>query len=259
MSLVKRLTRNQRFRDALCWLGAQYIRLVWRTCRWEVIGGDIPERYWNAGLPFVCVFWHGRLMLMPYSWRADKPVHMLISQHRDGQLIARTVSHFGIRTIAGSTTRGGTAALRGILKKLKSGEWIGITPDGPRGPRQRVSGGVVDIARMAGVPIIPATFSVQRRVLLGSWDRFALALPFGKGLFVWGRPVEVPRDASPAAIEALRAEVEDRLNAITAAADQRMGHAAVPPAPWPSAAADGAPDGAPDEPAGSAGAGHAGA
>jgi lysophospholipid acyltransferase (LPLAT)-like uncharacterized protein len=231
--LVKRVLRHEGLRRGLCWLGAQYIRLVHATCRWEVIGGDIPERRWQDGKPFILAFWHGRLLMMPYVWRRDRAIHMLISHHRDGRLIADTVKHFGIETVSGSTNRGGTAALRGMLKALKAGESVGITPDGPRGPRQRVSGGIVDVARLAGVPVIPASYAVQRRRLLGTWDRFVLALPFSKGVFVWGRPIEVPRDASAAALEALREEVELRLNALTAAADARMGHPALEPAPWP--------------------------
>lgn len=233
MSLVKAISRNERLRAVLCWIGARYIRWVFRTGRWEFVGQDIPQRYWNAGLPFILAFWHGRLLLMPHSWRPDKPIHMLISQHRDGQFIAKTVAHYGIDTIAGSSSRGGSAALRAMLKALKQGESIGITPDGPRGPRYRASPGIVNVARLAGVPIIPVTYSVKRRFVLGSWDRFILALPFTKGVFVWGRPIAVPRDASAAALEAYREEVEERLNALTAAADMRMGHAAIAPAPWP--------------------------
>lgn len=232
-ALVKRFLRNERLRQLLCWLGAQYIRLVFATGSWQVVGQDIPAAYWSSGRPFVLAFWHGRLLLMPHIWRRDKAIHMLISHHRDGRLIADTVKHFGIDTVSGSTSRGGSAALRGMLKALKGGDCVGITPDGPRGPRQRASAGIVNVARMAGVPIIPATYSVKRRRLLRTWDRFAVALPFSKGVFVWGRPIEVPRDASDAALEALREEVELRLNAITAAADSRMGHAALEPEPWP--------------------------
>lgn len=232
-AMIKSILRSVGLRRALCWLGALYIRLVYATSRWQVIGADIPGQYWADGKPFILAFWHGRLLMMPKIWRHDRAIHMLISQHRDGRLIADTVKHFGIDTVAGSTGRGGSAALRGMLKVLKAGECVGITPDGPRGPRQRASAGIVNVARLAGIPIIPASYAVTRRHVLGSWDRFVVALPFTKGIFVWGRPIEVPRDASEAALEALRDEVETRLNAITAAADSRMGHAAFEPAAWP--------------------------
>lgn len=248
MSLVKRITRSSALRSSLCWLGAQYIRLVLATGRWQVIGADIPERFWAADKPFILAFWHGRLLLMPYVWPKGKAMHMLISQHRDGQIIARTIAHFGIGAVAGSTSRGGSQALRGMLKLLKGGAYIGITPDGPRGPRMRVSLGIVNTAKLSGAPIIPISMSVKRRKVLGSWDRFILAPPFSEGVFVWGRPIEVPRDADAATLEALRLEVETRMNALTLAADSRMGHAPIDPADWPAppAAAPAAPDRAGD-------------
>ncbi|CAA7619881.1 lysophospholipid acyltransferase family protein [Magnetospirillum sp. SS-4] len=233
MGLAKRIGKSERLRGLLCWLGSLYIRLVHATGWWRVVNGGHAERLWNEGKPFILAFWHGRILMMPHSWRRSVPIHMLISQHRDGQLIARTVAHFGIATVAGSTTRGGSAALRAMLKFLKSGECVGITPDGPKGPRMRASSGVVNVARLAGVPILPASFSARRRKLLGSWDRFAVALPFSAGIFVWGDPVEVPRDASDGDLERLRLEVEARLNAITTEADRLMGVETPEPAPAP--------------------------
>jgi len=164
---------------------------------------------------------------MPYCWRRDRKIHMLISQHRDGQFIARTVSHFGIDTVAGSSSKGGSAALRSMLRSLKGGEWVGITPDGPRGPRMRASDGVVQVARMSGVPVIACGFSAKRRKLLGSWDRFTVALPFSRGIFVWAEPVEVGPDCD---MEEARLLVETRLTEVTQRADREMGHPPVEPA-----------------------------
>jgi lysophospholipid acyltransferase (LPLAT)-like uncharacterized protein len=155
---------------------------------------------------------------------------MLISRHQDGQIIARTVGHFGIDTIAGSSSRGAGAALRAMLRALKAGEYIGITPDGPRGPRMRASRGIVNVARLAQTPIVPATFSASRRSLLKSWDRFVLAWPFAHGVFVWGEPIAVPADADEATLEAARKQVEERLNEITRQADLLCRKPAVEPA-----------------------------
>ncbi|CAA7611867.1 conserved hypothetical protein [Candidatus Terasakiella magnetica] len=226
MGLAKKIGKSETFRGLLCWLGSLYIRLIHATGRWEVRGSDLPNRLWDEGQPFILAFWHGRILMMPKSWRPDIPIHMLISQHRDGQLIARTVSHFGIDTVQGSTTRGGSSALRTMLKALKAGQCVGITPDGPKGPRQRASAGIVNIAKLSGCPILPATFATRGRRLLGSWDRFAVALPFSRGVFVWGEAIAVARDASEAELESARQAVEDSLNAITAEADALMGETA---------------------------------
>ncbi len=230
MAAWKALGRSQAVRRGLCWLGAQYIRLVYASGRWQVEGGEIPAARWQAGQPFILAFWHGRIMMMPYCWRQGQPINMLISQHRDGQLIAQTVKHFGIDTVAGSSSKGGSGALRSLLRALKAGQSVGITPDGPRGPRMRASDGVVQVARLSGVPVIPCGFSAARRRLLGSWDRFTVALPFSRGLFVWGPPVHVATDADAAALAAARQAIEDGLTLVTQRADRAMGHDPVGPA-----------------------------
>jgi len=229
--LVKRIGKSDQVRGLLCWLGSLYIRLVRLTGHWTIEGGEAARAHWAEGKPFILAFWHGRILMMPYCWNRAIPIHMLISQHRDGQIIARTVSHFGIQTIAGSSSKGGSAALRAMLKALKGGECVGITPDGPRGPRMRASEGVAQVARMAGVPVIPCSFSAKRRKLLGSWDRFQVALPFSRGVFVWGEPITVPAKADAGEQAALLARIEAELNAITDRADALMGHEPVAPAP----------------------------
>lgn len=228
--MLKRLLKSDGPRRVLCWVGAQYIRLVWLTGRWRVVRGEVPKAYWRRGEPFILAFWHGRLLMMPYCWDRTRPIHMLISQHRDGRLISHTVSHFGIHTVAGSSSKGGLEALRAMLKRLKAGECVGITPDGPRGPRMRASEGVAAVARLSGVPVIPATYAVNRRRLLRSWDRFLVAWPFARGAIVWGEPIKVSREDD---LDAARLAVEASLNAITAEADALCGLPGVEPDPNP--------------------------
>ena len=229
--MFKRFLKSDGLRKLLCWLGAQYITFVRYTGRWTLLGIENVGPYWDEGKPFVAAFWHGRILMMPYSWRRGVPINMLISQHRDGLIIARTVSHFGIETVAGSTSKGGSAALRTMLKLLKAGECVGITPDGPRGPRQRATDGVVQVARMAGVPVIPCTFSSRRHKLLGSWDRFMVALPFSRGVFIWGKPIEIPAKLTPEEAEAMRLRIETEMNEVLAQADRIVGNQPVEPDP----------------------------
>ncbi|MEO5336115.1 MAG: lysophospholipid acyltransferase family protein [Magnetospirillum sp. WYHS-4] len=229
MSLLKRVLKSEGFRRFVCWLGAQYIRFVHAGGRWRVVRGEVPRAFWDRGEPFILCFWHGRILMMPYCWDRTKPIHMLISQHRDGRLISHTVSHFGIHTVAGSSSKGGLEALRTMLKKLKGGECVGITPDGPRGPRMRASDGIVAVARLSGAAVIPCTFSAAKGRLLGSWDRFLVAAPFSAGTFVWGEPIRVARDADAATQEQARLAIEAALNTITAEADALCGKASVEP------------------------------
>ena len=230
-ALFKRLTRTEGFRRIACRLGAAYIGLVERSSRWRVLGRERIERFWEEGKPFIGVFWHGRMLMVPCFWPKERPVAMLISRHADGQLIAETVRHFGVGTIAGSSSEGGGEALRQIIRHLKRGVSIGITPDGPRGPRMRASAGAVQAARLAQTPIVPVAVATSRRRVLGSWDRFAVALPFSTGVFLWGEPIAVPADANAAEIERLRARLEQSLNALSREADLMVGQEPIEPAP----------------------------
>jgi len=236
LKVFKNILANNLVQGLLCWLVSLYIRLVHATGRWRVIGGEYPEYYWKTGRPFIICHWHGRILMMPYCWDRKKPISMLISLHRDGRLIADTIGHFGVGTVAGSSSRGGAAALRAMIRELKAGNYIGITPDGPRGPRMRNSDGIVTLARLSGVPVIPAAYGITRRRVLSSWDRFILALPFGRGVYVWGEPVEVAKNASTEDMQSARQAIEDSLNRITAEADRLTGHEPIEPAPREPAA-----------------------
>ena len=235
MGLFKSFFRRDGVRRALCWLGAGYIRFVHATGRWPVTRGEIPRRLWDEGRPFILCFWHGRILMMPFAWDPSRTIHMLISRHADGQLIAHTVAHFGIKTAAGSSSRGGALALRLMVRALQAGDYVGITPDGPRGPRMRASDGAIHLARLSGAPLVPAAFGARARKVLGSWDRFVVAAPFAGGAFVWGEPIEVARDLDENGIERARRALEDSLNAVTAEADRLCGQEPVAPAPLPSA------------------------
>ena len=230
MSPIKTFFRNNTVRMFLCWLGSLYIRLVSITGRWRIVGADIPEHFFTTGKPFILAFWHGRLLMMPRCWRKDKTIHVLISMHRDGRLLADTVGHLGMKTIAGSSSKGGATALRAMVKTLKEGNYIGITPDGPRGPRMRASDGIVSVARLAGVPILPVTYATSRRRILSSWDRFLIALPFGRGVFIWGDPIGVPREASESDLVDIRQSIENQLILISNQADEKCDQTSIEPA-----------------------------
>jgi lysophospholipid acyltransferase (LPLAT)-like uncharacterized protein len=227
---IKSLMKSELARRIACWLAANWIRLVRLTSSWQTINSDIPNKYWDEGQPFIVAFWHNRLMMLPFIWRKDVPMNMLISRHRDGELIAKTIAHLGIKSVRGSSSRDGAAALRTMVRALKTGESVGITPDGPRGPRMQASDGVVSVARLAGVPIFPATVATSRRRVLGSWDRFLVALPFSKGVFIWGEPISVARNASDADQSAIRALIEEQLIAIGNQADDLCGQTRIEPA-----------------------------
>jgi lysophospholipid acyltransferase (LPLAT)-like uncharacterized protein len=218
--------RNDRLRRLACWFISLYVRAVYLTNRWTIKGGELPHRLLRERGPFILAFWHGRLLMIPMAWQRMAPMHMLISAHRDGRIIADAVTHFGVESIAGSTNRGGSAALRAMLKRLKDGDCVGITPDGPRGPAMTASTGIVNVARLARVPILPITYATSRRRMIDSWDRFHLALPFGRGIFLWGEPIEFPAELDADGLESARRHVESRMVEMVQEADRCVGHSA---------------------------------
>jgi lysophospholipid acyltransferase (LPLAT)-like uncharacterized protein len=235
---IKAFGRNETLRRGVCFLVASYIRLVHFTGRWSELRPELADPYLTGNKPFIYCFWHGRLLMMPYGWRTNMDLRMLISHHRDGAIIADTVAHFGLGTVRGSATKagsgknkGGVAALRAMVRAVKDGKAVGITPDGPSGPYMRASEGVVVLAKLTGIPILPATYSAKRRRIMNSWDRFCLPLPFSKGVIVWGEPLHVDRKASPEDLEDARLEIEARLNELNREADLLMGVTPVEPQP----------------------------
>jgi lysophospholipid acyltransferase (LPLAT)-like uncharacterized protein len=219
MAVSKRLMALAPVQAAAAFLLAGYIRLVHATSRWEHVDYHHIADLRAQAKPFLACFWHGRIMMLCFLWREPEPFRVLVSPHRDGRLIGRVMRRLNCDTIDGSTTRNATAALRSIIARLRRGECIGITPDGPRGPRQRAKAGVAAAARAAGVPIIPIAFSTSRARTMSSWDRFMLALPFGRGVFVVGTPID-PTDMD---LEELRVLIETRLNETTDHADRLAG------------------------------------
>ena len=224
MGLIKSVTRSSLVQGIICWLMFAYMRLLAWTGRWQIIGQEVPEYWVEKGKPFIVAFWHGRLLMMFLAWRYPDRIHILISGHRDGRLISRTIGHFGTRTVVGSRRHGGTSAALGIARLLKKGKVVGVTPDGPSGPRMRVKEGVITLAHMCGVPIIPLTYACRPRKVFESWDKFNLPLPFCRGVLMWGAPMEIPGDADAGLKECLRLELENKLQEITDLADGMLGN-----------------------------------
>jgi lysophospholipid acyltransferase (LPLAT)-like uncharacterized protein len=229
MPPAKRVLRADWVRRRLCWLIHLYVRFVFWTSRWTVEGADIPLRLRAAGKPFVLAFWHGRLLMIPMAWQQLAPMHMLISGHRDGRIIADAVRYFGIDSIAGSSNQGGSAALRAMVRHVRAGDCVGITPDGPNGPAMHATNGLVAAAKLTQAPIIAITYATSRRRILATWDRFHLPLPGSHGVYLWGEPIWVPADLDEAGIETWRRDIEQRMVAQTAEADRRVGREATAP------------------------------
>ncbi|BCA54249.1 hypothetical protein W02_13890 [Nitrospira sp. KM1] len=154
-------------------VGASIIRGLGRSMRIETLGSEDIDALYREGQRAIIAFWHAQQLMMPLTYRGKK-AHILISQHEDGEIIARIVGRFGFGTVRGSSTRGGVEALRELIRLGRSGMDLVVTPDGPKGPRQSVKFGVIQLARASGLPIVPLAFGCSKknssRAGTGSWS-----------------------------------------------------------------------------------------
>jgi hypothetical protein len=215
-------------------LGSLLIRVWISTMRVRAVSLDARQHPTDpAKEKFVFAFWHDGL-LAPLVIRT--PVRVLISEHADGELIAQVCQHLGFGVIRGSSHRGGMRALLEMIRTAHEPSHIGITPDGPRGPRRVLQAGTIMVASQTGVPILPFGVGFSRVWRAPSWDRFAVPCPFSTMVGVIGEPIHIPANLSKEDLRRYQSQVQDKLNELTGAAEawgeriSREGKRAAPPA-----------------------------
>jgi lysophospholipid acyltransferase (LPLAT)-like uncharacterized protein len=216
-----------------------YIRLVWVSGFWKIVRPAETQKIIDRNLPYIGIFWHGRLLMMPKAKPWVQRFYMLTSYNRAGSFTSALIKPFNIDHVRGSSgdprkpekEKGGSGALRKMTALLKKDISVGITPDGSRGPRMRLSMGVIILARLSGKPIVPLTFSSRHAVVLKGWDRLMIPLPFMRGAIYAGEPLYVPKDTPAEKLEEYRLKVEEALNALQLSLDEEMGVPLITPAP----------------------------
>lgn len=199
------------------YLGYLFSTLIKLTTSVTIVRGELRDALRRADTRFIYAFWHQRQVFFTVSHRGDK-MTCLISNSRDGEMISETIRLCcGVKSIRGSSSRGASAAVRSLMTALESGLDLGITPDGPKGPPREVKNGILFLAQKLGVPILPITNAQSNRLVLRSWDRFHLPLPFGRAVVVYGEPISVGRGDD---LRVKAAALKRALDAITLEADE---------------------------------------
>ncbi|GJD33646.1 lysophospholipid acyltransferase family protein [Methylobacterium aerolatum] len=240
MSVLKRFLRRPVVKQALGRLAAGYLRLVRATNRFTIEVGDgvsagasDPWRWLDGHLPAITGMWHGQHIQMPMMARPTDRVATIISRNPDGDINTIALERLGVRVMRASGARGrrraadarakgGAEGLRAMLRALKAGETVAFSADVPKVTR-RCDAGILTLARFSGRPILPAAVVTSRHLRFNSWDRACLALPFGRGAIVLGRPILVPRDCEGEAFEALRRLLEAEMDRVHARAYTLVG------------------------------------
>ncbi|MFN3834506.1 MAG: lysophospholipid acyltransferase family protein [Glycocaulis sp.] len=219
-----------------------YMGLVKSTTRWTVINDGPMRAIAAGGKGAIGAFWHGRLLMSIALWPpGTQPPAIIVSRSADGDVIARAAAHHGVAGIRGSSRKvrrdgsvdgkGAMGAFRAMVRHVEEGGVMAITPDGPKGPRMRVQAGALRLAETTGAPLLAASWSTRWRIVLKSWDRFVLPLPFSRGVIIWSEPRYLPASPAPEEREAARVWLEDTLIALTRQADDWCGVEIIEPAP----------------------------
>ena len=183
---------------------------LFRTLRIEKTGHQLLLRPREERTPVIFVFWHGRLLPLIHVHR-HQGVVVLVSEHRDGEYLARLLHHFGFGTVRGSSTRGGARGLKGLVRAASGGWDLAITPDGPRGPNRELKLGALSVARLTGLPLVPVGVGVASAWRVRSWDGLLVPKPFATVRVAYGPPSFVPRNAGQAEIDEMAASLQRRL------------------------------------------------
>lgn len=170
--------------------GLHLLRLLARTWRIRVLRGEPVEALRATRVPAAFAFWHGEMLPLLYQHR-DRGVAILISSHRDGEVIARIAHGLGYRSVRGSSSRGAGRALLGLVRELEGGGEVAVSPDGPRGPARHFAPGVLIAAQRAGAYILPVAAFADRAWRLRSWDRFLIPKPFARVTIAYAAPTKV--------------------------------------------------------------------
>jgi lysophospholipid acyltransferase (LPLAT)-like uncharacterized protein len=207
--------------EAVGVLGLGLLGALCTTIRIERVGAEHYLRFRREGKPVVFVFWHGQMLPLVHAHRGEGIV-VLVSEHADGEYITQVIRRHGFGTVRGSSTRGATQGLRGLIREARAGRDLALTPDGPRGPAREFKAGALAVAQATGLPVIPLAVGATSAWRFSSWDGFMVPRPFSRVRIVYGEPRWVSRESGREALDGMAVELGgelDRLSAVAAVGD----------------------------------------
>ena len=195
-------------------VGAGMVAALFATTRLTRVGDEHVLGYRRNGTPVVFVFWHGQMLPLVHYHRLEGVV-VLVSEHANGEYITRVLERNGFGTVRGSSTRGGTKGLKGLIRAARSGRDLVLTPDGPRGPTGDFKPGALSVAQATGLPVIPVAVGASSGWRFRSWDGFLVPRPFARIAIHYGEPVMVSREATRGDLVELALRLGHRLDELT--------------------------------------------
>ena len=215
MRILKRFSKTKYGQKSIGFLFYLITKFICFSIRWKCYDEDQKSNIFNKKNQYIFCCWHNRLFLGPHLLPRNRIINALQSSHSDGMITSIAFKYIGMNVILGSSMKGGMQAFRKMIKCIQNGESIAITPDGPKGPKETVKEGVIKLAQITGIPIVPLVWSTKKFKLIDSWDNFVIPFPFSKGIYTFGKPIYVDKKISENNFEILRLEVESEIKRLT--------------------------------------------
>ncbi len=228
--VTRKLLKSEIATNIISNIISAYLKFVGHTTRWQINGLDRMNEIWDKEKSIIILTWHGRAALAPFFWNKKHPLFALVSEHKDGRLMAKIIRHYGLKLVDGSTTsHSGRAAVK-LMKTLQEGNSICLTPDGPVGPSMHMNLSPLVFAQKSGKAIFCITYSIKNAFTLKkSWDEMMFPFPFSKGTVNIVGPFYVPETAASEELENIRKKIESEFVASGINADVSLGRTPVRP------------------------------
>ena len=189
--------------------------LIARSIKWQYFEQSNKSTIFDNKHKYIFCCWHNKLFLGPHLLPRNRVINALQSSHSDGMITSVAFKYLGMNVILGSSKKGGMQAFRKMIKRLQLGESIAITPDGPKGPKEQVKEGIIKLAQISNTPIIPLVWATEKFKTINSWDDFVLPYPFSKGIYCYGKPINIKKNVNVNQFELKRQKLENELKRLT--------------------------------------------
>jgi len=215
MRILKRFSKTKYGQKSIGFLFYLITKFIYFSIRLKCYDEEQKSNIFNNKSQYIFCCWHNRLFLGPHLLPRNRIINALQSSHSDGMITSIAFKYLEMNVILGSSKKGGMQAFRKMIKCIQNGESIAITPDGPKGPKEIVKEGIIKLAQITGVPIVPLVWTTKKFKLINSWDHFVIPFPFSKGIYTFGKPIYVDKKINEKKIEISRLEVENEIKRLT--------------------------------------------
>ena len=215
MRILKRFSKTSAGQKLIGFLFYFITKLISLSIRWEYFEQSKKSKIFDNRYKYIFCCWHNKLFLGPHLLPRNRVINALQSSHSDGMITSLAFQYLGMNVILGSSKKGGMQAFRKMVKSLQLGESIAITPDGPKGPKEKVKDGIIKLAQMTNTPIIPLVWATRKFKIINSWDNFVLPYPFSKGIYSFGKPIYIEKKINISKFELERKNLENEIKRLT--------------------------------------------